>query len=199
MQLQLPGQAWLVSGDGIEVMHPSSAENSTGQVGASLASAPAPACAMANRSCHFSVRQLRTELCSTFGPSLQASRGDPERRLTPWVPPCSRSVHGRGARSVPRCPRPSPAEGPRHVRQCRARPAGAAEEQNKVRRWNGVSFGGRGEMGLASAGPRPTRSGSRYRVLGHANQFPPSSGSACPRCPSCLGHLVDSWELRVKG
>jgi hypothetical protein len=28
------------------------------------------------------------------GPSLQASRGDPKRRLTAWVPPCSRSVQG---------------------------------------------------------------------------------------------------------
>ncbi len=100
------------------------------------------------------------ELCSTFGPSLQASRSDPERRLTAWVPPCSRFVHRRWARSAPRCPRPSPAEGPRRFRRCRSRPAGAAEEQNKVPRRNGVSWGGRGELGLDSAEP-----GLRLRKL----------------------------------
>ena len=52
-------------------------------------------------------------------PSFRASRGDPERRLTAWVPPCSRSVQRRRARIAPRFPRPSPAEGPRRSRQCR--------------------------------------------------------------------------------
>ena len=47
------------------------------------------------------------------------------RRLTAWVPPCSRSVQGRRARIAPRFPRPSPAEGPRRFRQCRSGPAGA--------------------------------------------------------------------------
>jgi hypothetical protein len=49
------------------------------------------------------------------GPSLRASRGDPVRRLTARVPPCSRSVQ-RGARIAPRFPRSSPAEGPRRSR-----------------------------------------------------------------------------------
>ena len=61
---------------------------------------------------------------STFGLSLQGSRGDPARRLTAWVPPCSRSVQPRNARIAPRFPRPSPAEGPRRSRQCRSGPAG---------------------------------------------------------------------------
>ena len=63
---------------------------------------------------------------NAFGPSLRASRGDPERRLTAWVPPCSRSLQRSPARIAPRFPRPSPAEGPRRFRQCRSGPTGAA-------------------------------------------------------------------------
>jgi hypothetical protein len=44
-----------------------------------------------------------------IGPSLLASRGDPERRLTAWVPPCSRSVprksgtaRGKASASLPK-------------------------------------------------------------------------------------------------
>ncbi len=33
--------------------------------------------------------------CSALGPSLRGSRGDPIRRLTAWVPPCSRSLQGK--------------------------------------------------------------------------------------------------------
>jgi hypothetical protein len=65
---------------------------------------------------------------STFGPSLQGSRGDPVRRLTAWVPPCSRSLQAGRPRIAPRFPRPSPAEGPRRFRQCRSGPADAAQE-----------------------------------------------------------------------
>ncbi len=35
---------------------------------------------------------MRMYWSSAFGPSLRASRGDPERRLTARVPPCSRSA-----------------------------------------------------------------------------------------------------------
>jgi hypothetical protein len=63
---------------------------------------------------------------SAFGPSLRASRGDPVRRLTARVPPCSRSLRMRRPRIAPRFPRPSPAEGPHRFRQCRSGPAGAA-------------------------------------------------------------------------
>jgi len=69
------------------------------------------------------------ERSSTFGPSLLASRGDPDRRLTAWVPPCSRSVQGNGARIAPRLPRPPPAEGPRRFRQCRSGPTRAAQRE----------------------------------------------------------------------
>jgi hypothetical protein len=57
---------------------------------------PAPL-ALPNSACLGSTWRARATLpgyewSSTFGPSLQASRGDPVRRLTAWVPPCSRSV-----------------------------------------------------------------------------------------------------------
>ncbi|MEE8241896.1 MAG: hypothetical protein V3R61_00240, partial [candidate division NC10 bacterium] len=48
-------------------------------------------------------------------------------------------------------------------RRCRSRPAGAAEEQNKVPRGNGVSWGGRGELGLDSAEPGLRPAGARRR------------------------------------
>jgi len=83
---------------------------------------------------------------STFGPSLRASRGDPVRRLTAWVPPCSRSVQGSRPRIAPRFPKPSPAEGPRRFRQCRSGPAGAASAST-----TGVCGRARG------AGPGPGR------------------------------------------
>ncbi len=78
---------------------------------------------------------------STFGPSLRASRGDPVRRLTAWVPPCSRSVQRSPTRIAPRFPRPSPAEGPRPFRQCRSGPTGAPQQEakretNSRGRWN---------------------------------------------------------------
>jgi len=76
---------------------------------------------------------------STLGPSLRGSRGDPGRRLTIWVPPCSRSVKRDEARIAPRFPSPSPAEGPRRFRKCRSGPAGA----------------------VAVAGPWPTGGGGR--------------------------------------
>jgi len=65
------------------------------------------------------------ELPTSAPSSLQASRGDPERGLTAWVPPCSRSVQRIWPRVAPRFPGPSPAEGPRRSRQCRSEPAGA--------------------------------------------------------------------------
>ena len=68
---------------------------------------------------------------SAFGPSLSASRGDPLRRLTAWVPPCSRSVQGSGARIAPRFPRPPPAGGPRRSRQCRSGPIRTAQREAK--------------------------------------------------------------------
>src|SRR3990172_4572502 len=76
------------------------------------------------------------ERSSTFGPSLLASRGDPDRRLPAWVPPCSRSVQERRARIAPRFPRPPPAEGPRRFRQCRSGPARAARRKQEGRTAN---------------------------------------------------------------
>jgi hypothetical protein len=99
----------------------------------------------------------------TFGPTPLASRGDPDRRLTAWVPPCSRSVQGNGARIAPRFPRPPPAEGPRGFRQCRSGPTRAAwrKEEGRTADHRDVLFeaegeivgpGGRGEGAASSPG-----------------------------------------------
>jgi len=85
-------------------------------------------------------------------PLARASRGDPERRLTAWVPPCSRSLQTGRPRIAPRFPRPSPAEGSRRFRQCRSGPAGAAYK-SKIHGQRWVTSGGRGELGLDPAEP----------------------------------------------
>jgi len=104
------------------------------------------------RTAEMGLRASQKKKSSTFGPSLRASRGDPGRRLTAWVPPCSRSVQGGRARIAPRFPRPSPAEGPPRSRQCRSGPAGAAEA-SRIRAGRRVSSRGRGELGLDPAEP----------------------------------------------
>jgi len=85
-------------------------------VGQGAATATAPA--GPERHC----REMRW--AARVGPSLLASRGDPDRGLTAWVPPCSRPMQ-RKAWAAPRFPRPPPAEGPRRFRQCRSGPTRA--------------------------------------------------------------------------
>ena len=82
---------------------------------------------------------------STFGPSLRASRGDPERRLTAWVPPCSRSVQrksgtarGKASASLAKQLERIARSGVSHI---------AMDTQNVIRRWCGARYG----CGLANA------------------------------------------------
>jgi hypothetical protein len=110
---------------------------------------------------------------NTFGPSLRVSRGDPVRRLTAWVPPCSRFVQRSPARIVPRFPRPSPAEGPRRFRQCRSGPAGAAQASKTglCGRARGAGPGPGGTWFAAGRGPpdRPTGGGGRAPIRPEEN------------------------------
>ena len=123
---------------------------------------------------------------STFGPSLRASRGDPVRRLTARVPPCSRSVQGSRPRIAPRFPRPSPAEGSRRFRQCRSGPAGAAQASR-------VPAGGRGELGLDPAEPglRPAGVPPPERSAGGGGHpgAPRFARRGCRRL-----HRTDAWN-----
>jgi len=87
----------------------------------------------AGSTCRLRATLPRDERSSTFGPSLQASRGDPDRRLTARVPPCSRSVQENGTRIAPRFPRPPHARGPRRSQQCRSGPTRAAWRKEEGR------------------------------------------------------------------
>jgi len=91
-------------------------------------------------------------------PSLRASRGDPARRLTAWVPPCSRSVQSPEARIAPRFPRPSLAGGPRRSRQCRSGPPGAVAVPGSI-------AGSKEFRLLRPRNPGPTVLGS-FRLVG---------------------------------
>jgi hypothetical protein len=110
---------------------------------------------------------------NAFGPALRASRGDPERRLTAWVPPCSRSLQRSPARIAPRFPRPSPAEGPRRSRQCRSGPAGAASASKPgfVGRARGAGPGPGGTWFAGGRGPpdSPTGGGGRAPIRPEEN------------------------------
>jgi len=117
---------------------------------------------------------------STFGPSLLGSRGDPVRRLTARVPPCSRPVQRNEARIAPRFPRPSPAEGPRRSRQCRSGPAGAASAST-----TGVCGRARG------AGPGP---GGTWFAAGRG---PAAGAQRRWGWPSCCSTICSARKYEV--
>jgi hypothetical protein len=124
------------------------------------------------------LRSPARELSSTFGPSLRTSRGDPVRRLTSWVPPCSRSVQRKSGTNRASVSHAVARRGAPPLPACRSGPAGADFWEE------GCDVGG--SMSEVR-GPK----NSKFAIRNPKSPRSKLSTLNCSRCPRRSGRCLD--------
>jgi hypothetical protein len=148
------------------------------------------------RTAGFWSAQVRKQRAAPARPSLHSSPGDPERRLTAWVPPCSRSLQrkfgtarGKASASLAKQLEPIARSGVSHI---------AMDTQNVIGRWCGARYG----CGLAYASRGPTVFDGGAGFAGLRGRPPPSpQGGAdrrLPRGPAAPGNVARSTQVLPK-